>query len=75
MGVTSTAEADDLEALRDEARRSGVSLNSVLQEIIARRAEELRAAKRPRLGLGHGGGFAKSSVDDEDAPAASAYRG
>ena len=65
-----TAEADDLEVLRNEAERRGVSLNELLSSAVAEKAAEIQAATRPRLGIGHGGlaRLAEKSVSDEDVP-------
>ena len=75
--TTVTATADDLDILRDEARRLGVSLNVVLRDLIAERAEQLQAARRPRLGVGRSGGaeLSRQSAADEDSPAATPFRG
>ena len=74
--TTLTVEADDLETLRAEARRLGVSLNHVIESLVARRAEEIQAGRRPRLGLGASGGdgLSRQSVDDEESPAATPFR-
>jgi hypothetical protein len=74
--TTLTAEKDDLETLRAEARRRGVSLARLLREIVAEEAQELRAGRRPRLGTGRGGrGVARRSAVDESSPAAAPYKG
>lgn len=68
--TTLSADADDLATLEAEARREGVSLNHVLREIVAQRASEIRAARRPRLGLARSGtGAAAAAAADEHAPA------
>jgi hypothetical protein len=69
--TTVTAALDDLETLRGEARRRGVSLAQLMRETLAEKAAELRAGRRPRVGVGRGGGrsVAQESVEDEDAPA------
>ena len=74
--TTLTAEADDLETLRAEAGRLGVSLNAVLSDIVARRASEIRSRRRPRLGIGRSGGagLADRSVHDEASPASTPWR-
>lgn len=74
--TTLTAEADDLETLRAEAQRMGVSLNRVIETLVAKRAAEIQAGKRPRLGLGRSGdaGLSRRSVDDEEAPARTPFR-
>ena len=73
--TTLTAEADDLETLRAEARRRGVSLNAVLSEIVSRQASETRSRERPRLGIGRSGGanLSHRSVEDEDSPASASW--
>ena len=74
--TTLTAEADDLETLRAEAGRRGVSLNAVLSEIVARQASEIRSSRRPRLGIGESGGvdLSQRSVQDEESPASTPWR-
>lgn len=75
--TTLTAEADDLETLRAEAGRRGVSLNAVLREIVAERASQIRSHRRPRLGVGTSGSgdLSRQSVEDEASPARSSWRG
>lgn len=75
--TTVTAEADDLEVLRAEAGRRGVSLNELLSDAVASKAAEIRRARRPRFGVGRSGGanLAAQSVADEDAPATERSRG
>ncbi len=74
--TTLTAEADDLEVLRAEARRQGLSLNDLLRTAVAEKAAEIQSRKRPRLGIGHSGGdrLGAQSVADEDSPAATPMR-
>jgi hypothetical protein len=74
--TTLTAEADDLEVLRAEAKRLGLSLNDLLRAAVAQKAAEIQSEKRPRLGIGRSGGaeLSRQSVAEEDAPAATAYR-
>jgi hypothetical protein len=68
--TTVAAEQEDLETLRDEARRRGVSLAVLTGEILADKAAELRRARRPRVGVGRSGtGVAQESVEHEDLPA------
>jgi hypothetical protein len=50
--TTVTAGDDALDTLAAEARRRGVSLNTVLAEAVEEKAASLRAARRPRVGLG-----------------------
>jgi hypothetical protein len=67
--TTLAADPADLALLEGEARRRGISLASLLREVVADRAAELRANRRPRFGVvSVGGGTARASVDDEDAP-------
>ena len=69
--TTVAAEQEDLETLRAEARRRGVSLAALTGEILADTAAQLRRARKPRLGIGRSGtGVAQESVDHEDLPAA-----
>ena len=74
--TTLTTEADDLETLRAEAGRLGVSLNAILSEIVARRASEIRSERRPRLGVGRSGrgDLSHRSAEDEEAPARTPWR-
>jgi hypothetical protein len=69
--TTLAADADDLALLEAEARRRGISLARVLREIVQREANELRARKRPRFGIAHGGGAALAQLtwQDEESPA------
>lgn len=73
--TTITAQPDDLETLRAEARRSGLSLARYMQGVIADRAAEIRAVHRPRFGVAASGGVgvARESVMNEDAPARSTH--
>ena len=75
--TTLTVAADDLETIRAEAGRLGVSLNAVLSEIVAQRASEIRSQRRPRLGIGASGSvdLSQRSVQDEESPARSPWRG
>jgi hypothetical protein len=50
--TTVTAEAEDLDTLRAEATRRGISLNEVLAEAVTQKAGEIRRRRRPRVGLG-----------------------
>ncbi|HSR67514.1 MAG TPA: hypothetical protein VLU25_06195 [Acidobacteriota bacterium] len=69
--TTVAAEEGVLEALRREAQRRGVSFATLVGELLAKKAAELRRARRPRIGIGHSGsGVAQESVDHEDLPAA-----
>jgi hypothetical protein len=69
--TTVAAEQEDLETLRAEADRRGVSLAVLTGEILADKATQLRRARRPRVGVGRSGtGVAQESVENEDLPAA-----
>ncbi len=69
--TTIAAEAEVLQTLRAEAKRRGVSLAVLAGEILADKADELRRARRPRVGVGRSGtGVSQESVDREDLPAA-----
>ncbi len=72
--TTLAADADDLALFEAEARRRGVSLAQVLREVVAEKANEIRAHRRPRFGivsLGSIDGISLSELSwrDEDAPA------
>jgi hypothetical protein len=67
--TTLAADAADLALLEAEAKRRGVSLAQVLRELVAREAEELRAGRRPRFGVGRSSvGAAQAATADEHAP-------
>ena len=69
--TTVAAEQEDLETLRAEAQRRGISLAALTGEILSDKAIELRRARRPRVGVGRSGtGVSQESVEDEDLPAA-----
>jgi hypothetical protein len=51
--TTVTADAEDLDTLRAEAARRGISLSDVLAEAVTQKAGEIRRRRRPRVGLGH----------------------
>jgi len=73
--TTLTADQDDLETLRAQARRRGVSLARLLREVIAEKAEQVRASQKPRLGIGCSDeGVGRASVEDEDSPASTPPR-
>ena len=46
------AEEEALATLEAEARRRGVSLSAVLAEAVEEKAAAIRAARRPRTGVG-----------------------
>jgi hypothetical protein len=74
--TTVAAEQEDLQTLKDEARRRGTSLARLLRDLIAEKAIELRQRRPPRIGIGRGGtGVARESFADEEAPARTPYRG
>lgn len=67
--TTVTADADDLAVLRDEARRRGVSLSSILRQAVSQQAAAVRARRRPRIGIGHSGsGAARAASQHPDEP-------
>jgi hypothetical protein len=49
--TTVTAETSDLDTLRAESERRGVSLSTVLAEAVAEKASALRRRRRPRVGV------------------------
>jgi Ribbon-helix-helix protein, copG family len=50
--TTVAADHDALDTLEAEAKRRGVSLSAVLAEAVDDKAASIRAARRPRVGLG-----------------------
>jgi ABC-type sugar transport system substrate-binding protein len=50
--TTVAASADSLGTLEAEARQRGVPLTAVLAEAVDEKAASIRAARRPRVGLG-----------------------
>jgi hypothetical protein len=50
--TTVTASRDSLATLEAEAQRRGVSLSSLLAEAVEEKAAGIRAARRPRVGMG-----------------------
>ena len=50
--TTVSADHEALDTLEAEARRRGVSLSALLAEAVDEKAESIRAARRPRVGLG-----------------------
>jgi hypothetical protein len=54
--TTITASVDALATLEAEARRRGVPLTRVVSEAITEKANSLRKARRPRLGVGASAG-------------------
>lgn len=49
--TTISARPSALETLEHEAMLRGVSLNTVLSEAVEQKAEEIRARRRPRVGI------------------------
>ncbi|MGH2868810.1 MAG: hypothetical protein ACRDNK_14775 [Solirubrobacteraceae bacterium] len=74
--TTLTAEAADLAVIEAEARRRGVSLATVLREVVAEAAATRRAtAPRPHWGVFEGPrDLARRAADDEGSPAAGRLR-
>lgn len=73
--TTLSADPDDLETLRLQARRRGISLARLLREVVAEKAQQLRASQKPRLGIGRSeGGVGRASTDDEESPASTPPR-
>jgi hypothetical protein len=69
--TTIAAEEAVLDTLRAEAKRRGVSLASLVGELLKEKAAELRRSRRPHVGIGRSGsGVSQESVDHEDLPAA-----
>ena len=67
--TTLAADQDDLALLQGEAQRRGVSLAQLLRELVAREADELRTARRPRFGIARTSqGAAQVAAADEHAP-------
>jgi hypothetical protein len=50
--TTVSAEVESLTTLEAEARRRGVALTVLLAEAVEDKAVQIRAARRPRVGLG-----------------------
>jgi hypothetical protein len=71
--TTVTADSADLDTLRAEATRRGVSLSDVLAEAVEQKAGEIRRGRRPRVGIGrsHDGQSAAELTSD---PVAEAFR-
>jgi hypothetical protein len=73
--ATLAAQAEDLGILKEEARRRGVSLSSLLAEIVAREAGEIRSARRPRLGvISRPVSIAEEMEHDPDGPIRGEFR-
>jgi len=50
--TTVAADRQALDTLEAEARRRGISLTVILAEAVEDKAESIRSARRPRVGLG-----------------------
>jgi hypothetical protein len=73
--TTLSADAEDLNVLKEEARRKGVSLASLLAEVVQREAAALRASRRPRIGIVDRRVSIAQAMDNEpDAAADSEFR-
>lgn len=74
--TTLAADSSDLSVLEAEARRRGVSLATVLREVVAEAAASRRlTAPRPRWGVFDGDpDLAARAADDEASPAESRLR-
>lgn len=73
--ATVAAEDNDLAVLAEEAKRRGLSLARLLGEAIAEKAERLRAARRPRVGIFRADiSIAEVSAAEADAPASTDFR-
>lgn len=71
--TTVSADAADLDTLRAEATRRGVSLSDVLAEAVTEKAGSLRQRRRPRVGLGRShDGLAAAELTGE--PVADQFR-
>jgi hypothetical protein len=67
--TTVGADPDDLALLESEARRRNVSLAQVLRELVERKADEIRRARKPRFGVARTAkGTAQAAAADEHAP-------
>ncbi len=73
--TTLAAEKDDLDTLRAEAKRRGISLAQLLREVVSEQAKRLRESRRPRIAVVRcGSGAARASVRHEDRPAATRHK-
>jgi len=50
--TTVSASQDSIATLKREAQRRGTTLNALLAEAVDAKAVEIRAARRPRVGIG-----------------------
>lgn len=51
--TTVTADQADLDTLRAEAARRGLSLSAVLAEAVTEKAQAIRRRRRPQVGVAH----------------------
>jgi hypothetical protein len=71
--TTVVARDEDLTILAHEARSRGLSLGRMLGEVVAKRADELRQVRRPRLATFHADtSIAKAAAEEQ--PAARPFR-
>lgn len=71
--TTVVARDEDLATLAHEARNRGLSLGRMLGEVVAKRADELRQDRRPRLATFRAdASIAKAA--EEEKPAARPFR-
>ena len=67
--TTVSASEDDYLVLEREAKRRGVPLGHVLREAVAEYAAEIRAVRKPRMGVvSLDRDLSQESVDEEEAP-------
>jgi hypothetical protein len=71
--TTVTARDEDLALLAHEARGKGLSLGRMLGEIVAKRADDLRQERHPRLATFRTDASIAKSAEDEK-PAARPFR-
>jgi Ribbon-helix-helix protein, copG family len=50
--TTVAADREALDTLEAEARRRGISLGAIVAEAIENKAQSIRSARRPRVGVG-----------------------
>jgi hypothetical protein len=67
--TTVAADAEDVAILRDEAKRRGVILSTVLREAVHLQATTIRSRRRPHIGIGRSGiGAAAAASEHPDEP-------
>jgi hypothetical protein len=71
--TTVAADAADLDTLRAEASRRGLSLSEVLAEAVAEKAGAIRRRRRPRTGIGRSGD-GRSAAELTGEPVATPFR-